>query len=50
MNKKAYIKPEQRVVELRHRTTLLAGSYGNQKAVQTYDDEEDIITDKGSIW
>ena len=49
MNKKAYIKPEQRIVELHHKTMLLAGSdYDSKQApVDTYDDP---ITQKGDIW
>jgi len=52
MIQKAYIKPEQRVVLLQHRTMLLSGSpYDSVSTpLDTYDDPEDIITDKGSIW
>ena len=50
--KKEYMKPTMRVVKIQHQHHLLAGSpYDNIKApLDVYDDPEDVITDKGSIW
>lgn len=50
--KKEYMKPTMRVVVLQQYTRLLAGSsYDDIKSpVDTYDDPEDVISDKGSIW
>ena len=50
--KKTYMKPTTKVVQIHHRQQLLSGSpYNNQKApVETYDDDEDVIYEKNSIW
>lgn len=52
MKKRAYEKPTCRVVVLRHKTNLLISSpYDNvQSPVDTYDDDDNTITDKGGIW
>ena len=52
MKKKDYEKPTMRVVKIQHQHHLLAGSpYDDIKSpVETYDSDEDVITDKGSIW
>ena len=48
--KKQYMKPTMQVVMLQHQHQLLAGGpYDSvSKPLDTYDD--DVITDKGSIW
>ena len=40
------------VVQIHHRQHLLSGSpYNDQKApLETYDDDDDVISDKGNIW
>ena len=50
--KKEYIKPMMRVVALKHQTHILAGSPydGLQSPVSTYDNNEDVIDQKGDIW
>ncbi len=50
--KKEYMKPTMRVVKIQHKCHLLAGSrYDSVEApVRTYDEPEDVITDKGYIW
>ena len=49
--KKQYIKPNMRVVEIRQHHVLCGSPYDNiQKPVETYDEEEDVITEKNSIW
>ena len=50
--KKEYIQPTMRVVALKHQTHILAGSnYDDVKTpVQTYDEEGDVITQKGNVW
>ena len=51
MNKKAYIKPEQRVVKIQQHRMLCGSPYNDVKTpVSTYDDPEDVIDDKGDIW
>ena len=52
MNKKAYMKPTMTVVALKHQTHILAGSPydGLTNPVSTYNDDEDVIEDKGDIW
>jgi hypothetical protein len=50
--KKTYLKPTTMVVQIYHRQQLLGGSpYGNiQSPVKTYDDDNDVIDQKGNIW
>ena len=50
--KKEYIQPTMRVVALKHQTHILAGSPydGLQSPVSTYDNDEDVINEKSSIW
>ena len=50
--KKTYMKPTTKVVQIHHRQQLLSGSpYGNiQSPVETYDDDNDVIDQKSSIW
>ncbi|MBQ8486965.1 MAG: hypothetical protein IJ533_04890 [Prevotella sp.] len=52
MKKKDYEKPTMRVVKIQHQHHLLSGSpYDDIKSpVATYDEPEDVITDKGGIW
>ena len=44
--KKTYLKPTTKVVYIHH-TQLLSGS---QKLLNVYDDDEDVIYEKNSIW
>ena len=50
--KKTYLKPTTKVVYIHHTQQLLSASpYDNQKApLETYDDNEDVIDQKSSIW
>ena len=51
--KKTYMKPTTKVVQIQNRQQLLlSGSpYNNQKSpVETYDNDEDVIYEKNSIW
>ena len=50
--KRTYQKPTTTVVQIHHRQQLLCGSpYNNKKApLETYDEEEDVINEKSSIW
>ena len=50
--KKEYMKPTMHVVQIHHRQQLLSGSpYDNiQSPVETYDNDEDVINQKSSIW
>ena len=48
--KKTYLKPTTTVVYIHH-THLLSGSpYDNKKSLNVYDDEGDVIEQKGYIW
>ena len=48
--KKTYMKPTTKVVQIHHRQ-LLSGSYNNLKSpVETYDEGDDVIYEKNSIW
>ena len=50
--KKTYLKPTTTVVYIHQRQHLLIGSpYNDQKApLETYDDDNDVIDQKGYIW
>ena len=50
--KKTYLKPTTMVVQIHHRQHLLSGSpYNYKKApLETYDNDEDVIYEKNSIW
>ena len=49
--KQEYMKPTMRVVEIRQHQMLCSSTYNNvQTPLDTYDDPEDVITDKGNIW
>ena len=49
--KKQYMKPAMQVVELRQYQILCGSPYDNvQTPLDTYDDPEDVINDKGGIW
>jgi len=51
--KKEYMKPEQRVVELRHRTQLLTGSgLGRSVTTQGVDEGDEFTIDNtpSSVW
>ena len=49
--KKQYMKPAMRVVKIQQTQMLCGSPYDNIKApLDVYDDPEDVITDKGSIW
>ena len=48
--KRTYMKPTTKVVQIQHRQ-LLSGSYNNLKSpVETYNDDQDVINEKGNIW
>ena len=49
--KRTYIKPTTKVVPIQQRQHLLCGSsYDDQKSLNVYDDDEDVIDQKGDIW
>ena len=50
--KRTYMKPTTKVVQIHHRQHLLSASpYDNQKApLEIYDDDDDVIDQKGNIW
>ena len=49
--KKEYMKPTMRVVKIQQTQMLCGSPYDDIKSpVDTYDDPEDVISDKGSIW
>ena len=50
--KRTYQKPTTKVIQIHHRQQLLSASpYNDKKApLETYDEEEDVINEKRSIW
>ena len=45
------MKPTTKVVQIQQRQHLLCGSpYDDQKLLNVYDDNEDVINQKSSIW
>ena len=49
--KKQYMKPTMRVVKIQQTQMLCGSPYDSVSTpLDTYDDPEDVITDKGSIW
>ena len=50
--KRTYLKPTIEVIQIQHTQQLLSGSpYNDQKApLETYDEDEDVINEKSSIW
>ena len=49
--KKTYLKPTTMVVQIHHRQLLSASPYDNiQSPVETYNDDQDVINEKGNIW
>ena len=46
------MKPTTKVVQIHHRQQLLSGSpYNNQNGpLETYDNDNDVIDQKGNIW
>lgn len=51
MKKQDYIQPTMRVVKLQQQRMLCGSPYNDVTSpVQTYDDPDDAITDKNSVW
>ena len=49
--KKTYLKPTTKVVQIHHRQMLCGSPYDNiQSPVETYDEGDDVIYEKNSIW
>ena len=49
--KKTYMKPTTKVVYIHHTQMLCASPYNDQNGpLETYDDDEDVIYEKNSIW
>ena len=49
--KKTYMKPTTKVVQIHHRQMLCGSPYDNiQSPVETYNDDQDVINEKGNIW
>ena len=49
--KKTYLKPTTKVVPIPQRQMLCGSPYDNiQSPVETYNDDQDVINEKGNIW
>lgn len=49
--KKQYMKPTMRVVMIQQTQILCGSPYNNMSTpLDIYDEPDDVITDKGSIW
>ena len=48
--KKTYLKPTMEVIQIQQMHLLSASPYDNQKSLNVYDDEGDVIEQKSSIW
>lgn len=48
--KKEYMQPTLRTVKVQHSHMLCSSPYNDVKSIRTYDDEEDVISDKDEIW
>ena len=49
--KRTYMKPTTKVVPIQQRQMLCASPYDDQNGpLETYDDNEDVIEQKGDIW
>ena len=49
--KKEYTKPTMRVVKIQQHRMLCGSPYNNLKSpVETYDNDDDVIYEKSSIW
>ena len=50
--KRTYLKPTIEVIQIQHTQQLLSGSpYNDQNGpLETYDDDDDVIEQKSSIW
>ena len=49
--KRTYQKPTTKVVHIQQRQLLSGSPYDNQNGpLETYDDDEDVIDQKGNIW
>ena len=49
--KKTYMKPTTKVVYIHHTQLLSASPYNDQNGpLETYDEEDDVIYEKNSIW
>ena len=49
--KKQYQMPTMKVVYIHHTQMLCASHYDNiQSPVETYNDDQDVINEKGNIW
>lgn len=48
--KKTYLKPTMEVIQIQHRQLLCGSPYDDQKSLKTYDNDEDVIDQKGNIW
>ena len=48
--KRTYMKPTTEVVQIQHRQLLSGSPYNIQSPVETYNDDQDVINEKSSIW
>lgn len=49
--KKTYLKPTMEVIQIQHRQLLCGSPYDDQNGpLKTYDNDEDVIDQKGDIW
>ena len=49
--KKTYLKPTMEVIQIQQRQILCGSPYDDQNGpLKTYNDDEDVIDQKGDIW
>ncbi|MBR1682826.1 MAG: hypothetical protein IJ767_00475 [Bacteroidaceae bacterium] len=48
--KKQYIQPIMQAVKIQQTQMLCSSPYDDVKSLRTYDDDDDVISDKDEIW
>lgn len=48
--KKQYIQPAMQIVKVQHSQMLCSSPYDDVKSIHTYDDDDDVISNKDEIW
>ncbi|MBR1394264.1 MAG: hypothetical protein IJ559_01215 [Prevotella sp.] len=48
--KQEYMKPTMRVVKIQQTQMLCSSPYDDVKSLHTYDDDDDVISNKNDIW
>lgn len=49
-SKKVYEKPTVKVVKIQQSQMLCSSPYDNVSSLRTYDDDDDVISNKNEIW